>query len=159
MTDTLTLPPDEHAVRVALESAAFRSGVDDGRWRLVSLDWPIGMFAVSAAPRDNSPMEYALRIDLAGYPQQAPTAEPWNLDHDRRLADSERPKGERAAKVFRVDWEQGRALYAPWDRVALGGHPNWLSEHPAYVWHSGRDVVFLLRCVHDLLNDDEYLGV
>lgn len=159
MTITRIIPPDEQAVRVALESPAFWSGVDDGRWRPVSFDWPIGVFAVSAAPRDGSPMEYGLRIDFNDYPQKAPTAEPWNLDHGRRLAEGERPKGERAAMVFRIDWEQGRALYAPWDRIALEGHPNWLSRHPAYVWHSGRDLVFVLRCVHDLLNDDEYTGV
>ena len=159
MTYATALSPDEHAVLAALDSAAFQSGVDSGRWRLVSLDWPVGVFAVSAAPRDSSPDEYGLRIDFARYPQQAPTAEPWNLGRGERLADCERPKGERAAKVFRCDWEQGRALYAPWDRIALSGHSNWISEHKAYVWHSGRDVVFFLRCVHDLLNDDDYLGV
>ena len=76
----------------ALDSAAFQSGVDGGRWRLVSFDWPVGVFAVSAAPRDSSPDEYGLRIDFAGYPQQAPTAEPWNLGRGERLADCERPK-------------------------------------------------------------------
>ena len=159
MTDALTTSPDEEAVRSALASPAFQSGVDDGRWRLVSFNWPISVFAVAAAPRDNSPAEYGLRLDLAGYPQQAPTAEPWNLYRQERLAFSDRPKGERAAHAFRSDWEEGRALYVPWDRVALSGHPNWTAQHKAYVWHPGRDLVFFLRCVHDILNSDDYLGV
>ena len=159
MTDTIIIAPDERAVRAALKSAVFQSGVDSGRWRLVSFDWPVGVFAVSAAPRNNSPAEYGLRIDFTGYPQQAPTAEPWSLERGERLAPYERPKGERAAATFRCDWEQGRALYAPWDRIALTTHPNWVSQYKAYAWHPGRNVVFFLRCVHDLLNNDDYLGV
>lgn len=159
MTGALVTSPDEHAARVALESPSFQSGVDDGRWRLVSFNWPIGVFAVSAAPRDCSPVEYGLRIDLAGYPQQAPTAEPWSLERGERLAVSERPKGERAGHAFRCDWEHGRALYVPWDRVGLASHPDWAALHTAYAWHPERDLVFFLRCVHDLLNDDDYLGV
>ena len=158
MTDITIIAPDELAARAALQSARYQSGVDSKRWRLVSLEWPVGVFAVSAAPRDNSPPEYVLRIDLTGYPQQAPTAEPWNLERGERLAPGERPKGERAAEIFRCDWEQGSALYAPWDRIALAGHPNWVTQHKAYVWHPGRDVAFFLHCVHDLLNDDDYLG-
>ena len=125
VTDTIIIAPDERAVRAALKSAVFQSGVDSGRWRLVSFDWPVGVFAVSAAARNNSPAEYGLRIDFTGYPQQAPTAEPWSLERGERLAPYERPKGERAAATFRCDWEQGRALYAPWDRIALTTHPNW----------------------------------
>lgn len=159
MTTALAASPDELAVGAALASGAFQSGVDDGRWRLVEFEWPIGVFAVSAAHRDNSPAEFGLRIDLSGYPQQAPTAEPWSIDRRERLAASERPKGERAAEVFRSDWEQGRALYAPWDRVGLAAHSEWASQHRTYAWHPGRNLAFFFRCVYDLLNDDDYLGV
>lgn len=159
MTTALTASPDELAVRADLDSGVFQSGVDDRRWRLVELEWPIGVFAVSAAPRADSPAEFGLRIDLSGYPQQAPTAEPWSIERRERLTASERPKGERAADVFRSDWEQGRALYAPWDRVGLAAHGEWAGQHRNYTWHPGRDLAFFLRCVYDLLNDDDYLGV
>ena len=159
MTTALAASPDELAVGAALDSGAFQSGVDDGRWRLVEFEWPIGVFAVSATRRDNSPTEFGLRIDLSGYPQQAPTAEPWSIDRRERLTAAERPKGERAAEVFRSDWEHGRALYAPWDRVGLAAHSDWASQHRAYAWHPGRDLAFFLRRVYDLLNDDDYLGV
>ncbi len=150
--------PDERALRSALESAAFQSGVDGGRWRLVSLDWPIGIFAVSAAERGNAPLEYGLRIDLPGYPQQAPTATPWDLDLDVQLVPDDRPKGDRVGHVFRTDWNDGRALYAPWDRGGLGAHAEWAREHPANAWRAGRDLAFFLSRVHELLNADDYLG-
>ncbi|MCY4107698.1 MAG: hypothetical protein OXG11_01560 [Chloroflexi bacterium] len=159
MTTVLASPPDKLAVRAALDSGAFQSGVDNGRWRLVEFEWPFVVFAISAATRPNSPKEFGLRIDLSGYPRQAPTAEPWSIDRSGRLIASERPKGERANEVFRCDWEQGRALYAPWDRIGLESHSEWASQHPAYAWHPGRDLTFFLRCVHDILNDYDYLGI
>ena len=158
MTTTRTIPPDERAVRADLASSRFRAGVDAGMWRLVSFEWPVGVFAVTAAERENSPSEYALRIDLTGYPQQAPTATPWDLRLGGPLTAAGRPKGERVGHVFRSDWNNGQALYAPWDRVALHSHGDWATRHSAYAWHPRRDLAFFLSCVHDLLNDDDYLG-
>ena len=153
------LPPPMRGLCAALESTRFQNGVDRGHWKLASFDWPFGVFAVSSARRDGAPDEYALRIDFSSYPRQAPTATPWSRDRNDRLLLNERPKGDRASHVFRTDWEEGRALYAPWDRVALDGHPDWSQEHPAFVWHPSRDAAFFLSCVYELLNADDYLGV
>jgi hypothetical protein len=150
--------PDHRALLAHLDSAEFLSGVRTGRWRLVSLAWPVAMVAVSAAPRDQGPSEYVLRIDLSGYPQQAPTASPWDLAADAVLGASGRPTGEFVSVVFRSDWESGRALYAPYDRVALIGHPNWAEQHPADVWTPVRTLSFFLDRVHVLLSDEEYQG-
>lgn len=155
----LAVAPDERALRAALETAGFQSGVDSGRWRLVKLEWPIGIFAVSAAERPNSPREFGLRVDLSRYPDQAPTATPWDLDIDTQLTSEKRPQGARASHVFRTDWERGEALYAPWDRVALNGHSDWSAQHPEDVWHPGRDIAFVLERVHELLNADDYAGI
>ena len=153
------MSPDERAVRADLQSERFQLGVDGGRWRLLWLEWPVGLFAVTAAERAGSPIEYALRVDFSGYPQRAPTATPWDVDRNERLATDKRPKGCRVGRVFRTNWEKGQALYAPWDRVALEGHPNWASEHTVYAWHPQRDIAFFLGCVYELLNDDDYIGV
>ena len=155
----MVVAPDERAVSAALETAGFQSGVDGGRWRLVKLEWPIGIFAVSAAERPNSPGEFGLRIDLSGYPQQAPTSAPWDLELDAALPPTQRPKGDRVGKVFyNGSWDEDSALYAPWDRKALVGHAVWRDRHPEDVWHTGRDIAFLLGRVHELLNADDYAG-
>ena len=153
------MAPDERAVREDLRSARFQLGVDGGRWRLLSFEWPVGFFAVAAAERPGSPVEYVLRIDFSGYPQHAPTATPWDLDCNDQLSADERPKGQHVGHVFRTDWNHGQALYAPWDRVALEGHSNWVNDHVVYAWHPRRDIAFFLGCVYDLLNDDDYTGV
>ncbi len=148
------MAPDERALRAALDSPAFRSGVDGGRWRLISLDWPVAVFVVFAAARHDSPGNYGLRLDLTRYPQQAPTGSLWDLERDDWLASDERPKGGLAEHVFRTDWENGRATYAPWDRVALEGHSEWARQHPQDTWHPGRGIGFILSRVHSVLHAD-----
>ncbi|MFN8629187.1 MAG: hypothetical protein U0838_02365 [Chloroflexota bacterium] len=61
--------------------------------------------------------------------------------------------------AFRTDWESGRALYVPCDRVALAGHPNWRELHPAWARDLARDISLYLRLVSEMLASDEYAGV
>ena len=114
---------------------------------------------MSAAERPGSPSEYGLRVDLAGYPQEAPTATPWDLELNVVLAPERRPKGSRVGHVFRTDWEDGEALYAPWDRKGLSEHSEWAQDHPADAWHPEREIAFFLGRVHELLNTDDYAGL
>jgi hypothetical protein len=159
MTDSKVRAPDERAVLSLLASPRFQQGVDDGQWRLISLEWPIALIAVSAAPRSSCPEEFVLRFDLSGYPASAPTAGLWDVSANTYLPASSRPKGERASMIFRADWETGRALYAPWDRVALVSHPDWAQRHSKHAWTNQRDLTFYLANVYEVLNGDDYLGI
>ena len=154
------MPPDELAFRGHIARGRFQSGVDRGDWRVVGqMAWPCVLITVSAAKRENGPSEFGLRFDVSGYPATAPTATPWDLEQDVVLAPARRPKGDRVGMAFRSDWEGGRALYVPFDRVALDSHPGWRTQYPRYVWDGTKDITFYLRNVHELLNDDDYLGV
>lgn len=152
MTKTGPAAPDQRALLACLESPRFRSGVDSGKWRVVAIEWPYVYLAVSAAPRGGAHIEYGLRAELTGYPQQPPACTAWSLEHNRQLTPDERPKGERAGDVFKHSWKEGEALYAPWDR-SCARYSDWATKHPALAWHAGRDLTFVLRQVHDLLND------
>lgn len=155
-----SIAPDERVLRQHIASARFQEGVNRGRWRIVGeFTWPIVMIAVTAGARDNAPSEYILRFDLAGYPETAPTATPWNPRTGEVLESDLRPKGERVGHVFRTDWEDGRALYAPFDRVALNGHSSWTAQHPRRIWNSSRDLAWLLQVLHEMLNNDDYIGI
>lgn len=151
--------PDERALTADLTGVRFQEAAHRGFWRQVSLDWPFVLIAVSAAPRPGSPTEFLLRIECSGYPAQAPTGCPWDAEANAVLGPDKRPKGERAGQVFRPDWREGRALYAPWDRTGLTEHPGWAAAHALWAWHPGRDISFFLRNVHELLNDDDYKGI
>ena len=154
------IPPDERALRHHLAGPRFQEGVRRGRWRLVGdVSWPMVLVAVAASPRDNAPSEYVLRFDLTGYPETAPTATPWNLSIENVAAQDQRPKGSLVGHVFRSDWEEGKALYAPFDRVALNYHPEWPKQYPHQAWTAARDLAWVLQILHEMLNNDDYTGV
>lgn len=154
-----SVSPAERSIRGHIVGARFQSGIDDKRWRLISLEWPSALIAVSAASREKSPAEYVLKFDLGGYPLPGLTAGVWDMTTNAFLAEGFRPKGDRAGRVFRTDWEVGRALYAPWDYVALNSHEQWSGQYPLQAWNANRDLTFYLVNTWEVLNDDEYLGL
>jgi hypothetical protein len=157
-------PPDRRALDADLEGAPFRIGVANGFWGLAAAelqpDWPLVVFWVAAAPRPGAPGRFHLRLDCRGYPGQAPTGTFYDPDAKGPLAFDRRPKGRgRVEKVFRTDWEAGRAFYHPYDRVAASGHADWTRENPHWAWTRDRSIVDLLDVLHDLLGSSEYTGV
>src|SRR5687767_12166837 len=90
---------DERVFRAHLDAGPFQSGVDRGRWRFLSLAWPHAVIAVRAAEWPGGPAEYALRFELANYPQTPHTAQPWDP--------------ERNAPLEPARWPGGRALPHP----------------------------------------------
>ena len=158
---TVVMAPDERALHEHLRGGRFLDGVAAGRWRLISVSWPFATVAVSAAQRPGSPDEFVLRFELGGYPYTAPTGGVWDLATDSSLPAERRPKGVRAAPLFRTDgWTGGStAMYAPWDRIALESHPGWAEQYPLQAWNPTRDLSFILSNVYEVLNAADYLGI
>jgi hypothetical protein len=159
MSSTAAISPSERLFREHVAGGRFQTGIDRGEWRIVEeRGWPYVIIAVRAAVRLNSPSEFHLLFDLTDYPTRAPTGMPWDPDANARTGEDKRPKGDRAGLAFRTNWEGGRALYVPYDRVALEGHPDWKRLHPTLAWDPTKTITFYLRNVYELLNDDDYLG-
>lgn len=157
----MNAPVDPSQTMLARDLAApdFRCGQVDRRWRLVSQAWPYVVIAVSAAPRPNSPAEFGLRFECSGYPQQAVTAQPWNLETGAPLAAHLWPRGKHILpSVFRPEWQGGTCLYLPCDRISMNGHDVWVNQHPNRLWQPARGIICYLEQVHDLLNQDDYTG-
>lgn len=134
-----------------LHSARFLAGAVRGRWKVVQFEWPLLFVEISA--RDGRGV--VLKIDCAGYPQQPPTAMPWNIETGTMLAHGLWPRGGRVSNVFRPDWKNGTALYLPCDRQSIEGHSNWYSEYPSLIWKPDRGIVQYVEVVHDLLQSQE----
>lgn len=153
------LPPDQRAFNLDANKPTFLAGVHRGDWRIEEVAWPTVDIFIAAAPRPGAPTRFWLRCDFTNYPADAPTATPWDLDTNNKLAAGKRPKGDHVGMVFRSDWEEGRALYAAYDRVALIGHPNWRTEYPRTAWNGTQDLAWWAMRIWELVNDDDYLGV
>jgi len=151
--------PDQRAFETDATKPSFLAGVYRGDWRIDSVAWPIVTITIAAAPRETGPASFTLRCDFTNYPAHAPTATPWDPDADTKLPASRRPKGEEVGVVFRHDWEDGRALYTAYDRVALTGHQNWVIEHPRTAWNGQQDLTWWVLRIWELLNCDDYEGI
>jgi hypothetical protein len=147
--------PDERAFLADLERAPFLLGVAESRWRLLSMKGVIAVIGVTA--KDGR--EYALRFDIGGYPQAAPTARLWDAENDAPLATSKRPRSLRRGRlgaVFRSDWKAGTALYLPCDREAIAGHDGWRVQLPSKIWCPTIGIVHYLEQVHELFHCSDY---
>lgn len=161
--------PDQRLFGDDLGSVAFRTGVISGRWDQpggvvlpVDLTWPFVIFWIAAAHRENAPDRFFVRLDAAGYRSVPPTGTLWDPTTAATLEFALRPKGKpnsRVAKVFRTDWEGGRAFYHPYDRVAAQSHSQWPGEQPHLVWTANHTIVDYLAEIHGLLNSADYIGV
>ena len=151
MSDAQPAGPDERALRADVAKATFRLAQSEGRWRLIAITWPVALVGVIAV----------LRFDCSGFPANAPTARPWDVEKSAPLAFDRWPgsKGGRVRAVFRPDWKDGTALYLPCDRVSREGHDNWRNETPTMIWRPERGITQYLEIVHELLNCGDYQPV
>lgn len=140
---------DEH-----LKSARFLSGAARGRWKLLETAWPFVLVEVVA--RDAG--RFVLRFDCTGYPDQAPTAMPWDRLQGQMLPAQNWPRGGRVSQVFNPSWKNGTALYLPCDRESIAGHPNWHAEYPWLIWKPVRGLVQYLEAVHEILQSHELVA-
>src|SRR6266436_6245623 len=141
------MKPDESVLREDLAKPAFRLGQTEGRWRLISIAWPVALIGVFA--KDG--VEFVLRFECTGYPA-APTAGLWDSQSNGSLVAGRWPrsKGGRVGAVFNPGWKQGAALYLPCDRESIVGHDNWRTEFPSQIWVPSKGIAFYLELVHEL---------
>jgi hypothetical protein len=144
----MSLPEDPARRRLEADLSLdeFESGVSAGMWRIVSLDWPELTAAITAGDGN----EVIMRINLDGYPVEAPAGRPWDLKRCALLAPELWPVSVLAVGTFRQDWSvaNGGAPYVACDRVALKGHSDWPTAHPDRAWNPGRTITFYLREMH-----------
>jgi len=161
--------PDQRLFEVDVVTAEFRAGALKGYWGLAGSDvlpeqpaWSARILWMAAAPRPNAPDRFYVQLDLSNYRAVPPTGTFWDPSTKTTLEFAKRPRGRpdsRFAKVFRTDWEGGRAFYHPYDRVAAQGHPDWPKDQPSLVWDSNHTIVDYLEEFHSLLNCGDYLGL
>lgn len=159
MSQVVAVGLEERVFLEHIERGPFQSGVDRGRWRLVSINWPYAVIVVSAAVRANAPSEYGFRFELSGYPMSPPTAQPWDIAGGTALAHNRWPSGRgRIPLAFNPGWKNGQCLYLPCDRQAIQGHEGWITTHPEMIWSTSGDITQYLRIIYDLLNSEDYTG-
>ena len=147
---------DPSIARVAadLEEGGLISGCAAGRWRIISNQFPILDFAISATEPDGTPSEYGFRAELSNYPGQAPMVQIWDHKQNTPLAGDQRPKGGvRVQKTFQC-WGAD-TVYRPWDRMT-GPHNNNAVTFPHLAWHPERRLLFIFEDLHGILDSNAH---
>lgn len=154
----MKMRPDQQVLQQHIQGGDFQDAVSRGWWRVVEIDWPYVWIAVLAGERPKSPNEYVFRFECSNYPQDAPTAVPWNPGNNCVLARDLWPAGQgHVDTVFRPDWNSN-ALYLATDRVALESHQNWKTEFPKTAWNARKEITHYLGLIHVYLNSPDYRG-
>ncbi len=152
--------PDYQALLADLKRPNFLLGVSGGRWRLISLEWPHLVLAISAAQRPDSPVEYCFRFECTGYPRIPATGRAWDSAANAPLPVAKWPGGkQRVPMVFRPEWKNGECLYVPCDRQSIEGHDNWRVQLASMCWVESIGIVRYLEVVHELINSQDYTGL
>ncbi|MEP7127883.1 MAG: hypothetical protein ABI729_03405 [Chitinophagales bacterium] len=156
--------PDLQIFNSHVGEAAFQIGNEEGRWGILddSVErpaWPFVIIWIGAASKNEWPDKQYLKFNLENYPEQAPTACPWDIAKNERLANDKWPRGvNEVSKVFNPEWNGGVALYAPCDRIAMIGHEAWKAKHLHLWWQSSFKITVYLKFVHYLLNTKDYVN-
>lgn len=149
-----------------INGAVFQMGVDDGIWGLHdamdAIVWPHVVIWCKASPPDGQGKgKYFFRFNLEKYPSSAPTAVPWDVDKNQVLERGKWPQWSvYVSNVFKWDWKNGAALYAPCDRSIFkdSSHQNWKDQHPVYWWGPNSTIATTyLRFLDSILNGNRRL--
>ena len=151
------MKPDQSLFMAHLEGAPFQSGVDAGKWGLpgaaTDIVWPNPIMWVAGDSKLVPQGKLFLRFTVDNYPVLAPTACPWDIGTNTKLAGHLYPKlSGKFQRVFRTDWNAGNSLYAPCDRMAMAGHEQWKQVYPYWWWTAEFTIVKYLAFVHLCLN-------
>ncbi len=145
---------DPSIARIAadLKEGDFVSGCDAGRWRIISNEFPVLDFVISAIEPDGTASEYGFRADLSNYPAQAPMVRIWDHERNVPLPREQRPKGGARIKKTFQHWGKD-TVYRPWDRMT-GPHNNNAVSFPHLAWNPERRLIFIFEDLHGILNSN-----
>lgn len=152
----MTATNDQQLVEKHLQDSVFCLGQIQEKWRLINKSWPDIVFEVKAS----CGKWWCLKINLEGYPVQAPKGLFWSQEENRSLQSDKLPRGgaldgfddgiERSFKNHEDN------LYCPFDRAGLKMHPEWATKHPKQAWSETKTITFYLENIYALLNSRGY---
>ena len=149
----------DHATLVAhLRCVRFLAGVEEGRWSVLSHEFPSLIVSVSGQDFTGSmtvSMQFQLLCD--GYPARPPFVQQWDIDKQAR---PEPPNAEEgppgvidAFKTWTRDHGDGYGgIYRAWQRYAAV-HNNWATSRPDEAWHRQRDLTFIMEMLYALVSE------
>lgn len=148
----------EQVLRTDLDGTKVQLGIENGRWRIVRLEWPYLYVAFSARPVPGNPDEYLVQFDCTPYPA-AVRGVFWGDTAKTELDATLWPRlvGDEA---FKPGYQpRGRtALYLACDGETQLTKPQWQTEHALEWWGSRSDITLYFGVINVRLHSQRYCG-
>jgi len=151
--------PDARTLAAQMDGIAFRAGVEEGRWSVLLLDFPVLVVCVVGCDLSHTltaALEFRLFCD--GFPARPPFVERWDAAAGRRPPS---PTGAMAppglVDAFK-EWHRDGStaeyggVYRAWQRHAAV-HNGWAAKRPDEAWRRDRDFSFIMERLYDLASD------
>ncbi|PZQ96199.1 MAG: hypothetical protein DI533_17345 [Cereibacter sphaeroides] len=152
--------PAQSTLSTQMDSVAFVSAIDEGRWQVLALSWPYLYVRVRAKSEAGLTCEQDFRLDCAGYPDPGPYVERWTYAED--ATSGARPAAPNAGSPGFVEamkeWGDGSAeggIYRVWNRGAAH-HNDWTAKRPDEAWHRGRQITFIMEQLYALVSEQAH---
>lgn len=149
MAEADSIDPHARNVEHDLRESAFVDGVTNGKWEVVSHDFPTLIFRVRATEEDGSQSWYGFRANLDNFPAWNPKVSIWDIDANTPLNNAKRPRGNRRVQQAFKHWGKD-TVYRAWDRETAAHSPA--SVKPSTQWRSDRHLSFVLEDIYAHLN-------
>lgn len=155
------ITPDEHTLLEHLKSVRFQAGVEEGRWEVLELAFPVLIVRVNGedlSGQTRTSMDFRMECD--GFPAIAPFVERWDYQLGGRPTQPAVPPAPPTAAPSVTDalkdWSNPQGahggIYQPWQRYAAD-HNGWAAIRPDLAWHRNRNISFIMEELYALISE------
>lgn len=152
------LAGDEATLQAHLKSVRFLAGVEEGRWALLSCDFPYLVVSVTGQDftgQTTTTMQFQLICD--GFPVRAPFVQHWDVEKGARPTPPDNTQGPPGVVDALKTWNRDNSseyggIYRAWQRHAAV-HNNWSSLRPDEAWNRERHFTFIMEMLYALASE------
>jgi hypothetical protein len=153
------ITPAQATLSAQMDSIAFVSAVDEGRWQVLALSWPHLYVRVRAKAGDDVTFEHDFHLECTGYPDPGPYVERWAYAGDATHGARPATPNAGAPGFFEAmkEWGSGAegGIYRAWNRGAAQ-HNDWTKKRPDEAWHRGRPITFIMEQLYALVSEQAH---
>ena len=152
-------PPSaaHRTLEAQLNAVRFQSAVEEGRWKVLLLDWPyLFVHVVGRDPASGKEYGHDFRLECEGFPMPGPFVERWLFAENETHGNRPPPPGSGSPGFVEAmkDWDEipGRhgGIYRAWSRGGAG-HNNWIDKRPDEAWDRSREITFIMEQLYALM--------
>lgn len=150
---------DQQTLLAHLQKTSFLSGVEQGKWTILRLEFPVLEVLVAGTCWSGltTTMDFQLQCD--GFPAVAPFVQHWDPETKSRPAPPDQTQAPASIVDALKTWSEKSGgydgIYRPWQRHAAN-HNGWAGKRPDLAWNRQRDLTFIMEQLYALVSEQAF---